>query len=51
MVMIIIGILAAIVLPRIDFGATSSTVSADGAVYMIASDIRYAQEFATANRV
>ena len=51
MVMVIIGILAATVLPRIDFGATSSRASVDGAAYMIASDIRYAQEFAMANRV
>jgi prepilin-type N-terminal cleavage/methylation domain-containing protein len=50
-VMIIIGILAAIVLPRIDFGATSSRTSVDGAAYMIASDIRYVQECAMANRV
>ena len=48
-VMIIIGILAAIVLPRFDF-ATSSRASVDGAAYMIASDIRYAQEFAMATR-
>ena len=50
-VMIIVGILAATVLPRIDFGAISSTASANGAAYMIASDIRYAQEWAMANRV
>ncbi|OGP95630.1 MAG: hypothetical protein A2157_09155 [Deltaproteobacteria bacterium RBG_16_47_11] len=50
-VMIVVGILAATVLPRIDFGATSSRASADGAAYMIASDIRYAQEFAMANRI
>jgi prepilin-type N-terminal cleavage/methylation domain-containing protein len=50
-VMIIIGILIATVLPRIDFGSTSSRVSVDGAAYMIASDIRYAQEFAMANRI
>jgi len=50
-VMIIIGIVAAIVLPKIDFGGTSSRASVDGAAYMIASDIRYAQEFAMANRV
>jgi prepilin-type N-terminal cleavage/methylation domain-containing protein len=49
-VMIIIGILAAIVLPRIDFGTTSSRASADGAAYMVASDIRYAQECAMATR-
>ena len=50
MVMAIIGILAAIVIPRFDF-ATSTRASVDGAAYMIASDIRYAQEFAMANRV
>jgi len=50
-VMIIIGIVAAIVLPKIDFGGTSSRASVDAAAYMIASDIRYAQEFAMANRV
>ncbi len=50
-VVIIVGILAATLLPRIDFGATSSRASVDGAAYMIASDIRYAQEFAMANRV
>jgi prepilin-type N-terminal cleavage/methylation domain-containing protein len=49
-VMIIIGILAVIVIPRFDFG-TSSKASVDGAAYMVASDIRYAQEFAMANRV
>ncbi len=48
---IIIGILAATVLPRIDFGSTSSRASVDGAAYMIASDIRYAQEWAMANGV
>jgi prepilin-type N-terminal cleavage/methylation domain-containing protein len=51
LVMVIIGILAATVLPRIDFGATSSRASVDGAAYMIASDIRYTQECAMANRV
>ncbi len=50
-VMIIIGILAAIVLPKIDFGGTTSRTSVEGAANMIASDIRYAQEFAMANRV
>lgn len=50
-VMIIIGILAATVLPRIDFGTTSSRASVDGAANMIASDIRYVQEWAMANRV
>jgi prepilin-type N-terminal cleavage/methylation domain-containing protein len=50
-VMIIIGILAATMLPRIDFGGTSSRASVDGAANMIASDIRYTQEYAMANRV
>ena len=50
-VMIIIGIVAAIVLPKIDFGGTSSRASVDGAAYMVGSDIRYAQECAMANRV
>ena len=50
-VMVIIGILAAIVLPKIDFGSTSSRASVDGAAYIVASDIRYAQEFAMANRI
>jgi prepilin-type N-terminal cleavage/methylation domain-containing protein len=49
-VMIIIGILAATVLPRIDFGTTSSTASVNGAAYMVASDIRYVQECAMATR-
>jgi len=51
LVVVIIGILAATVLPRIDFGGTSSSASAGGAAYMIASDIRYTQECAMANRV
>jgi prepilin-type N-terminal cleavage/methylation domain-containing protein len=50
-VMIIIGILAAIMLPRIDFGGTSSKASVAGAANMVASDIRYTQECAMANRV
>ena len=49
-VMIIIGIVAAIVLPKIDFGGTSSRASVDGAANMIASDIRYTQEWAMATR-
>jgi Tfp pilus assembly protein FimT len=51
MVLVITGILAAIVLPKANIGITSSRASVDGAAYMIASDIRYAQEFAMANRV
>jgi MSHA pilin protein MshA len=49
-VMAIIGILAASALPRLNFDIFSRT-SVDGAAYMIASDIRYAQECAMANRV
>lgn len=51
LIMVTLGILAATVLPRIDFGATSSRASVDGAAYMIASDIRYTQECAMANRI
>lgn len=50
LIMVIVGILAAFLMPRIDF-TLSTTVSVDGAAYMVASDIRYAQEFAMANRV
>ncbi len=48
-ILIIIGILSAIAIPKIGF-VTSERVSLDGASYMIASDIRYAQEFAMAYR-
>jgi len=50
-VLVIIGILSAVVIPRLNLTLTSSRASVDGAAYMIASDIRYAQEFAMANRV
>jgi len=50
-VIVIIGILAAIVLPNINFSTTSSTVSSWGAAYIIASDIRYTQECAMASMV
>jgi len=50
MVMMIIGILAAVVIPKLGLPTATSTASVDGAAYMIASDIRYAQEFAMANR-
>ena len=50
-VMMIIGILAAVVIPKLGLPTATSTASVDGAAYMIASDIRYAQEFAMANRV
>ena len=49
LVMLIIAIIAVVVIPRFDY-ATSSRASVDGAAYMIASDIRYAQEYAMANR-
>ena len=49
-VMAIIGILAASVLPRLNFDIFSRT-SVDGAAYMVASDIRYAQEYAMANTI
>jgi len=51
LVMVIIGILSAVVVTKLDMGMTTSRASVDGAAYMIASDIRYAQEFAMANRV
>jgi prepilin-type N-terminal cleavage/methylation domain-containing protein len=50
-VLAILAILAAVVIPKLDLPSISSTASVDGAAYMIASDIRYAQEFAMANRV
>ena len=50
-VMMIIGILAAVVIPKLGLPTTTSTASVDGAAYMVASDIRYAQEFAMANGV
>ncbi len=50
MVMVIIAILAAVVIPRAGFDIPSRG-SLEGAAYMIASDIRYAQECAMANRV
>ena len=50
LVMIIVAILAAVVIPKAGFDI-SPRASLDGAAYMIASDIRYAQESAMANRV
>jgi len=50
LIMIIVGILAVILMPRIDFGL-SGVASVGGAAEMIASDIRYVQECAMANRV
>jgi prepilin-type N-terminal cleavage/methylation domain-containing protein len=51
LVLVIIGTLSAILVPRLDLTSTSSRASVDGAAYIVASDIRYAQEFAMANRV
>ncbi len=50
MVLAIIGILAAVMIPNFDL-VSSPKAAAEGAAYLIASDIRYAQEFAMANRV
>jgi prepilin-type N-terminal cleavage/methylation domain-containing protein len=50
-VLVIIGILSAVVIPRLNLTFTTSRASVDGAAYMVASDIRYAQEFSMANRV
>ncbi|NWF57044.1 MAG: type II secretion system protein [Syntrophaceae bacterium] len=49
-VLVILGTLSAVAIPRIDW-TLFSRASADGAAYLVASDIRYAQEFAMANRV
>jgi prepilin-type N-terminal cleavage/methylation domain-containing protein len=50
-VMMMIGVLAAVAIPKLGLPTISSRTSVDGAAYMIASDIRYVQEFAMANRV
>ena len=50
-VLAILAILAAVVIPKLGLPTTTSRASVDGAAYIIASDIRYAQEFAMANRV
>ena len=50
LVIVIIAILAAVVIPRAGFDV-SPRASVEGADYMIASDIRYVQECAMANRV
>lgn len=51
MAMAILGILAAVVIPKLDLTTVSSGTSVDGAAYIVASDIRYAQESAMATRV
>ena len=50
LVMVIMGILSAILIPRLSI-LTSPDSSLGGAAYIIASDIRYVQESAMANRV
>jgi len=50
-VLAILAILAAVVIPKLGLPTTTSTASVGGAAYMVASDIRYAQEFAMSNRV
>ena len=50
MVMVIIGILSVFLIPKFNLDY-SSEAALNGAAYLIASDIRYVQEFAMANRV
>jgi Tfp pilus assembly protein FimT len=50
LVMMIIGILSVVVIPKLNTTSFSGT-SVGGGAFMIASDIRYAQEFAMANRI
>ncbi len=50
-VIVIVAILGAVAIPRLGLPTITSKASVDGAASMIASDIRYAQEFAMANRV
>lgn len=50
LVLTTIGVLAGFAIPRIDV-TTLFSPSVEGAAKMMASDIRYAQEFAMANRV
>ena len=46
----IIAILSAVVIPKVSF-TVSPRAAVEGAAYLIASDLRYAQECAMANRV
>ena len=50
-VLAILAILAAVVIPKLDLPTISSGASVGGAAYMVASDIRYAQEFAMSYRL
>lgn len=50
MVMVIIGILSVFLIPKFNLNY-SSEAALNGAAYLIASDVRYVQEFAMANRV
>lgn len=50
LMVVIIGILSVVVIPKLDIASYFGTPVGGGA-FMIASDIRYAQEFAMANRI
>lgn len=50
MIMVIIGILSVFLIPKFNLDY-SSEAALNGAAYLIASDIRYVQEFAMANKV
>jgi len=50
MVMVIIGVLAVFLVPKFNLDY-SSEAALNGAAYLVASDIRYVQEFAMANKV
>ncbi len=49
-VLLIVGILSATYIPRLDWGI-SAKAAVEGAAFMVASDIRYAQEFSMATGV
>lgn len=49
-VMLIVGILSAVFIPRMDITLSNKAV-VEGAAFMVASDIRYAQEFSMATGV
>ena len=50
LVMMIIGILSVVVIPKLNIASYFATPVGGGA-FVVASDIRYAQEFAMANRI
>lgn len=49
-VLLLVGILSATFIPRLDWGI-SAKAAVEGAAFMVASDIRYAQELAMATGV